>query len=246
MNLLGASSCEGHSDGWGYVLIGILEGGEEVVDYYRSTRPVYEDTYALSKLKESTRGIAFGVLVAHSRRRAEGSIRIGNTHPLHYSWRYFDMWIAHNGVVDAEAIARDLGLPRAEDTTDTYYLGEFVYRSIGDLSLNEIVKKLREASKYTKTAMNTSILFYTRGRAIFVVTSYLNPGRLGSPKVIDYYKLYLLQSPGTSVALSSSILKYFSILSEGVSEIPLQSGLAVELNLRERSEVERISFKLGT
>ncbi len=246
MNLLGTSSCEGHSDGWGYVFIGILESGEEVVDYYRSTRPVYEDTYALSRLKESTRGIAFEVLIAHSRRRAEGSVRIGNTHPLYYSWRDFDMWIAHNGVVDADAIARDLGFPRAADTTDTYYLGEFVYRSISSLSLNEILKKLREASKYTKTAMNTSILFYTRGKVILVVTSYLNPGRLGNPKVTDYYRLYLLQSPSTSAVLSSSILKYFNVLSEEVSEVPLQSGLAVEVNLRERSEVARTPFELST
>jgi len=243
--LRGSRRCEGHGDGWGYVLVGVLESGEEVVDHYRSTRPVYEDTHALSRLKESAEGLAFGVLVAHSRRMAEGSVRIGNTHPLYYAWRGFDMWIAHNGVVDADAIAKDLGVPRAEDATDTYYLGEFIYRSVGSLGLDDIVRKVRRASKYTRTAMNTLMLFYTRGRAVLVVTSYLNPDKLGDPKVVEYYKLYLLRSSSASAAFSSSLLKRFDVLSEEVSEIPPQSGLAVEVDLRERAEVGRIPFKLS-
>jgi len=242
MSLRGSSSCEGHGDGWGYVLVGVLEGGEELVDHYRSTRPVYEDPHALSKLRGSAEGMAFWLVVAHSRRRAEGSVRIGNTHPLHYTWREFDMWVAHNGVVDANAISRDLGVPRAEDTTDTYYLGEFIYRSLRSLSLSDIVEKVREASKYTKTAMNTSILFYVKGKAILVVTSYLNPDKLGDSKVVDYYKLYLLQSLDGSATFSSSILKYYRALNEIVSGIPLQSGIVVEVDLR-RLEVARVPFR---
>jgi len=246
MSLRNSKVCEGHGDGWGYVLVGVLESGEEVVNYYRSTRPIYEDTSVLGSLGGSARELVYGVLVAHSRRKAEGSVRIGNTHPLHYSWRGFDMWIVHNGVVDADSIARELGVPRGEDTTDTYYLGELIYRSVTGLDLGNVVEKVRYASRYTKTAMNTSILLYTKGKALLVVTSYVNPDRLGDPKVVDYYRLYLLSDPRSSALVSSSILKYYNVRSESVSEVSLQSGLAIEIDLRRRAETARVSFKLGT
>jgi len=231
--LLNSRACESQGDGWGYTVVGVLASGEEVVDYYRTARPVFKDPHGLGRLKSFTEGLALGVAIAHSRRAAVGSIKVRNTHPIHYAWKEFEMWIAHNGVVDAEAIARDAEIPKVGDATDTYYLGEFIYRAVRDLKVGDIVKSVVRASKYTKTAMNTAILFYTEGRVVLVVTSYLAPERLSNAKAVNYYKLYQLETENALALFSSSILKYYSTQGGRVSEVRLQSGVAVELNLRE-------------
>ncbi|MEM1930534.1 MAG: class II glutamine amidotransferase [Sulfolobales archaeon] len=228
--LLGLSECEGHGDGWGYVLVGTRDDNRDVSLHYRTTLPVYHDLHGISNLKSLLRDIGFGVLIAHSRRLAEGSARTGNTHPIHYNWKGFDMWIAHNGVMDSDGLSKELGAPKLPDTTDTYYLGEYLYRRLTGVHAGDLVEALRRAVKYTKTAMNTLIILYDDKRLMFSVTSYLTKDRLRDPLAVNYYKILARESNTSYAFFSSSIARY--IHSSDTIELPLQTAVTIELDPR--------------
>ncbi|MEM1917864.1 MAG: class II glutamine amidotransferase [Sulfolobales archaeon] len=227
MELLGRSECEGHGDGWGYALVGTRGSELDTSIHYRTTLPVYYDLTGVNNLKSLIHDINFGVLIAHSRRLAEGSARTGNTHPIHYNWKGFDMWIAHNGVMDSNELSKVLGVPKLPDTTDTYYLGEYLYKHLTGVHAKDLVEALRRAVKYTKTAMNTLVILYDNKRLVLSVTSYLTKDRLRNPLAVNYYKILARESSTFYAFFSSSIARY--IHSPDTVELPLQTAVVIEL-----------------
>ncbi len=246
--LRGGSRCEGHGDGWGYVLIGVRSSGRALSAHYRTTLPVYEDPKGVNSLEDLARDVAVGALIVHSRRAAEGSARTWNTHPIHYSWKGFEMWIAHNGLMDSEELSKELGVSKLADTTDTYYLGEYVYRRLRDLSIGELVEALRGAAEYTKTAMNTLIALYDGRRLLVSATSYLSDsylsriekerGSLAVQRALRYYELYTESSNGSHAFFSSSVAEHLG--SARAKELKLRRARAIKLEL----ETGRISWRV--
>lgn len=230
MELLGRVECEGHGDGWGYAIVGVKDGEWGLSSHYRTTLPVYRDSIGVSNLKSMIRDVGVGVLIAHSRRLAEGSARVGNTHPIHYNWKGFEMWIAHNGLMDSSELSRELGAHKLPDTTDTYYLGEHLYRHLTGVRASELVEALRRAARYTKTAMNTLIILYDDKSLVISVTSYLTKDRLQNPLLVNYYKIMAKTSNTSSAFFSSSITRY--IHGSDAVGVPLQSAVVIELDPR--------------
>ncbi|MEM3131802.1 MAG: class II glutamine amidotransferase [Sulfolobales archaeon] len=228
MELLGRTECEGHSDGWGYAIVGARDGKWSLSSHYRTTLPVYYDSTGINNLKNIVYEISVGILIAHSRRLAEGSARTGNTHPIHYNWKGFEMWIAHNGVMDSSELSKELGIPKLLDTTDTYYLGEYLYRHLTGVRVSDLVEALRRAAKYTKTAMNTLIILYDDRKLVLSITSYLTEDRLRNPLTVNYYRIVARTSNNSSAFFSSSIARY--IHSPDTAEVPLQSAVVMELD----------------
>ncbi|MCX8184549.1 MAG: class II glutamine amidotransferase [Sulfolobales archaeon] len=223
------SKCENHSDGWGYAVVGIRDSGEKISTHYRSTTPVYRDFAGVESLKSVLREIRVGVVIAHSRKSAEGSVKIGNTHPIYYSWKGFEMWIAHNGVVDSDGLSRTLGIAKLLDTTDTYYLGEFVYRYLDSVDVEKLAEALKSAAKYTKTAMNTLTTLFNGEKAVSSITFYLAEQRARDSLAVKYYKILTREFENSRVFFSSSLLSYLSDTDAG--EIPQQTAVLVELDL---------------
>ncbi len=234
--LRGSSGCEGHSDGWGYAVVGVRGDGRALSAHYRTTLPVYEDSEGLGSLKDLARGVGAGVLIAHSRRLAEGSARTWNTHPMHYGWRGFEMWIAHNGLVNSEGLSRELGVGKLSDTTDTYYLGEYVYRRLSGVDGGELVNALRGAARYTKTAMNTLVVLYDDRRLLVAVTSYVSRERVQNPLAVEYYRLFAGGSNGSRAFFSSSIARRLG----SAEELPLQTAVLVEVDLKSGRTVQGV------
>lgn len=237
MELRGSTECEGHPDGWGYALVGSRRWREDFSAHYRSTLPVYEDPRGVSSLKSLVREARTGVLIVHSRRLAEGSARTWNTHPIHYSWRGFELWIAHNGLVDSDGLARELGMEKLADTTDTYYLGEYVYRSLGGVDPDGLAEALRRASRFTKTAMNTLAILYDDRRLLVSATSYLSGRTMEDPRRVRYYRLHRGSLGGSRAFFSSSVAARSSA---GAEELPLQSAVVLEVDLGTGRVLERV------
>lgn len=240
--LLGRTECEGHGDGWGYTIVGVRDGGGSLSIHYRTTLPVYRDSGGTNNLKNFIRQARIGVLIAHSRRLAEGSARIGNTHPIHYSWKGFEMWIAHNGVMNSDELSRELGVTRLPDTTDTYYLGEYLYRHLSGVNSGELAEALRSVTKYTKTAMNTLIILYDDKRLTLSVTSYLTKERVQNPLVVRYYRVLVKKSKDSYAFFSSSISSYLRTADS--EELPLQTAVIIELDLN-TGQLLQSTYTLG-
>lgn len=237
------SKCESHGDGWGFAAVGIREGGVGASTHYRTTTPVYGDLAGVESLKNVLREIEVGVVIAHSRKSAEGSVKIGNTHPIYYSWKGFEMWIAHNGVVDSDSLARALGVAKLPDTTDTYYLGEYVYRHLSGVSAEELAEALKTAAKYTKTAMNTLTVLFDGRKLISSITFYLSEQKTWSEPAIKYYRILAKEFEKSKVFFSSSLLSYLDDLDVG--EVPQQAAVIVELDLASKRTYSRM-YKLST
>lgn len=228
-SLTSSGGCVEHGDGWGYVLLGFFKRGSVLTDHYRTTVPVFKDPAGLVRLRDAVSAVDAGVLLVHARKAAEGSVSVKNTHPIHYGWRGYDMWIAHNGVVDSERLATALNILRLPDLSDTYYLGEYVYRRLEKLDIHNVSSVFGDASGYTKTAMNAITLHYS-GSTHAVITSYLTEERLRDSRARDYYRLYLIQQNGVLAVSSSTVVKYLPNTVVEVKELPLQAGLLVALD----------------
>ncbi|MCX8208177.1 MAG: class II glutamine amidotransferase [Sulfolobales archaeon] len=236
------SKCENHGDGWGFAAVGIRESGVSTSTYYRTTAPVYSDLAGVESFKNVLREVKVGVAIAHSRKSAEGSVKIGNTHPIYYSWKGFEMWIAHNGVVDSDSLARVLGVAKLPDTTDTYYLGEYVYRYLSGASAEELAEALKTAARYTKTAMNTLTALFDGRKLISSVTFYLSERKTWSEPAIKYYKVLVKEFEKSKAFFSSSLLSYLS--DPNVGEVPQQAAIIIELDLASEKMYSR-TYKLS-
>jgi|YelNatPaOPRAMG01_1025707.scaffolds.fasta_scaffold08492_6 glutamine amidotransferase len=229
-----SKTCRSHDDGWGYAVVGVDEGGKSVSQHYRTTLPVFHDHEGLSHLKNLLRRYSLMSVIAHSRKLAEGSARVVNTHPLHFSWKGFEMWLAHNGLMDSEALSRDLGIGRITDITDTFYLGEYIYRALSGVSTRELVEALKNVARYTKSAMNTLIILYDDSRIITSISFYLTESRMNNPTAFKYYKILTENFGELHTFFSSSLQHYLS--REKVEELPPQTVAVVEIDLKTASK----------
>lgn len=235
-SVAGTGKCGRHGDGWGFAAATLEE--YQRVEHYRSTIPVYEDAWGFEKLRRALRGE--GVLVVHARKASAGSVSARNTHPIHYGWRGYEMFLAHNGSMRAGDLAASLGVPVLPDVTDTFYLGEYVYRRLDLPGARNLAEAFGEAARYTETAMNVAAMLW--GSSLLgVAISYLSPGLLGSEVHERYYRLLLLRGDGWVAVFSSTLAEYLG--GEGFEELPFQSGLALSV---ERGGGVRVrAFRVG-
>lgn len=229
--LSGSGTCGSHDDGWGYAVVGVDRDGRFVSQHYRTTIPVFHDQEGLNYLKSLLSRYSLLSAIVHSRKLAEGSARIVNTHPLHFGWKGFEMWIAHNGLMDSEALSKDLNISRIPDITDTYYLGEYIYRALSYVNRKELVEALKNAARYTKTAMNTLIILYDDNKMITSVTFYLTKSRINNPSAFRYYKI-LTRNSGEFYTFFSSSLLYYLNSKENIGELPPQTVATIEIDLK--------------
>ncbi|WP_245521890.1 class II glutamine amidotransferase [Staphylothermus hellenicus] len=196
-----------HPHGWGYTLF--KYNGEYISQFhYRSVKPVYEDYNGIELLKTITSDEYYKILLLHSRAASQGQVNLFNTHPFFYGGKKYQYWIVHNGEMEISKLTDRLGIMK-QNISDSYLLGKLIYELINYPSEENIIEALREAKKYTRSAMNTINIFYTDDqRLIVAVTSYVVKEYLENKKYIDYYKLYYVAS-NKEVFLGSSTIFYY-------------------------------------
>ncbi|ABN69215.1 glutamine amidotransferase-like protein [Staphylothermus marinus F1] len=215
-----------HPHGWGYVFF--KYNGEYTNQFhYRSIKPVYEDHSGVELLKTISSNEHYKILLLHSRAASQGEVNLFNTHPFFYGGKKYQYWMVHNGTMKIDQLMNRLGT-MAQNISDSYLLGELIYELIDSPTEENIIEALREAKKYTKSAMNTINIFYTNDqRLIVAITSYIAKHRLKNKKYIDYYKLNYIAS-NREVFLGSSTIFYY--LEKNKSSIMLHNNMVDLIN----------------
>ncbi len=150
-----------HGDGWGYAIA--EEGG--ALHHYRTSLPIYKDVNRIPALKGSFSAIF------HVRKASDGStIRPMFSHPFAEEDENSHTFFAHNGTLDKDALADELGFKGT--TTDSEMAAKLFARD-GE-------RCMKTLEKNTKSALNLLIMKIDRrnGRtSIFYKNYYAKRGR---------------------------------------------------------------------
>ncbi len=181
----------GHPDGWGFVITGI-HNNYQYSYYYKSLKPIYEDKRGVNSLLGILQDMKKYILMIHSRASSSmNTINMYSTHPIHLRGNTYEYWILHNGSMDYEKISSVLKITPNNNITDTYYLARYIVSNIKKLDTNTLKIVFKDATKYTRSAMNTLNLFLSLDGRIFVInTMYVKKNILDNKVKLDYYKLY--------------------------------------------------------
>ncbi len=208
-----------HDDGWGYILVEL--SGEPRINYYRSVKPVFMDQEAVDKLIEYVRETSSPILgVVHSRKAGRREpVTIIDTHPFHaITSDGYDLWLAHNGGVDKENLARLAGIHGLTSRADSLVLTEF----IASRGLDNFRESLGIAVANTLSALNLGIIVLEPGNARLVTTSYsyYTYSPENNKARYDYYKLYMYRTKDLVLYMSSTLVDYYGFLRGTVRQLP--------------------------
>lgn len=197
---------ESHGDGWGFLSLRIGGRGAEGYMLYRSTRPIFEDDLPLGYQS----GDGLGVEILHARAASTGMpVNIFSVHPVEaQSPEGHKLFLAHNGSMDKEGLARAVGAGVHEKSlyNDSYFLARFLAMRSEDIASG---RALEEAVGYTRTAMNIALLLLSPRERLLVVGSYYKVGDKPVERR-NYYKLYVGRGEGAIIYASSTIVDYYN------------------------------------
>ena len=223
---------EKHDDGWGYILVEL--GEESRVNYYRSIKPIFVDKEALTRLLEHIRESSSPVLgVIHSRKAGRKEpVTIIDTHPFHsLTSEGYDLWLAHNGGVDKENLARLVGMHRLTRRADSLVLAEF----IASRGLDNLRESLSMAAANTLSALNLGIMILEPDKARLIATSYYTYSLENDKARYDYYKLYMYKAEELVLYMSSTLVDHYGFLRDEVRQLP--SNYVGEITISDEIEV---------
>lgn len=192
-----------HPDGWGFALY-----SSRGLAYYRSNRPIFKEDVTLPP----TDGKVYAIF--HARKASKGSpVKTRFSHPFLGQTENSFVFLAHNGSLDKERLARTLG--STGDAVDS------------DLALKYALQKglvaaANDLEDYTKmnSALNLLVLEIGKdgGAEVFVKQFYRKEdGKLDKTR---YYEVCHEDLPGGRAVFSSTLNDY------GFSGKPLlQAGL---------------------
>jgi len=200
--LMEASGSRSHGDGWGYA-VAYVDDGRTTVDFYKTSRQIWSERDRLRELIERFKGHSSIYGLLHSR-KAGSTEPIGeeHSHPYRYSLNGQEMFFIHNGGVDKYRLAEEVGFKDPGSVTDSYLAGLYLMNSLrGGLSVVEAYRKLLA---YTKSALNTGVLFMDakRGYVDLYAASFI--AQRDEPR-LKYYALYHVDLEGLSTVFSSTI-----------------------------------------
>ncbi len=201
-----------HRDGWGFLLLGF--GGSRRVVYYRSLRPIFEDS-ATEVVAQALSGLDAGstvVLMIHARAASTNTpINIPSTHPVMYVTRAgSELYMIHNGSFMKDLIVRELGVDGgfASRFNDTYIANMALAQRLGvdDVDRDALSWLLGRV----KTGANLGLALVGGQFVNVVVGSYyrlLGDGKDGVRST--YYKFYRCSVPGGVLYASSTVIDYY-------------------------------------
>lgn len=176
-----------HKDGWGCV---ILSDGK--LTHYRTSRPIFEDSFKIPKIKGTTYAIF------HTRKARVGTIKIGSpafSHPFITETDSSTIFLAHNGSLED---------PIPKHVVDS------------EVALREIAKRggLKEAvgelKGRTQRGLNLCVLTIDRAskKATIEYLNYWNRKKVDKYKQ-EYYMLYTKRMERGTAVFSSPMKEYF-------------------------------------
>lgn len=231
-----------HSDGWGYTIY-TEHGGRGFYHHYKTVKPIYEDPRGVEKLRRILEEAELAIGIIHARKAGRGQpVSSLDSHPFHANTPGGgELWLAHNGGVDKEAIIRDFGLPEGlAERPDSLVLALGLAKSPG---LEEGLRLAAE--KYTLSAMNLGILVSGAGggRPRLVVASYFAYKPETDADRYNYYKLYRADMGDTVVFASSTLVDHLHALE---AELPHPGNYHAEVRVEDGELVLKEKPLLGS
>lgn len=215
-----------HSDGWGIVAVGEIDGVLSVVEY-KSLYPVFSKAVSeiIETIKNRLSMFKEVYLLIHSRKASRGEPY--GTDYLHPFLRLSErgaLWFAHNGGADKKELAALLGV-HYWINVDSGLLGHYLmsrimecYESNGDL--DECVKtSYIEARRYVRGLYNTGLLGVLDGKPVLYASHAVYGG---DPELDNYGKLVFYRLESGLIVASITFKEYFIT---GVSHTTLRPGL---------------------
>jgi glutamine amidotransferase len=211
---------ESHGDGWGFLSVRIGGRGVEGYTVHRSVSPVYEEGVPASLRHAGSPWIG----VVHARAASTRMpVNVFSVHPVEaQSPEGYKLFLAHNGAMDRDALARAVGASDAERRlyNDTHFLARLLAVRHQGLASGEA---LEEASAYTRTAMNIAAFLLSPSDQVMVVGSYYKA--YGRPEhVRGYYRMYMGVYGGTVIYASSTIVDYYDPFPGAVEWVEVPNG----------------------
>ncbi|AOL17179.1 hypothetical protein BFU36_11210 [Sulfolobus sp. A20] len=187
-----------HGDGWGFVLL-----TKDKIFHYRSLNPIFEEISDVESdfpIKISDEEM---MIIAHARQASDKSLVSSYySHPYLESNSSSIFFLAHNGSVNKEGIANELGIS-AENMVDSELILKYIEMKGVD-SINDL-------KKFTKSSLNLLLLEIRRKerQAILYYLNYYDKGYVEKRGINkEYYKLYVNEDDD-GISVYSSTLAYY-------------------------------------
>ncbi len=182
-----------HGDGWGFVLL-----TKDKIFHYRSLNPIFREISDIErdfpiKIRDEEM-----MVIVHARQASDKSLVSSYySHPYLESSSSSIFFLAHNGSVDKEGIANELGIS-ADNMVDS------------ELILKYIVMKgvdgIHDLKRFTRSSLNLLLLEIRRkeSEAILYYMNYYDKDYVKKRSMNEeYYKLYVDEDNGISVYSST-------------------------------------------
>lgn len=230
-----------HMHGWGFAYIYSVSNDMGCM-YFRTSIPIaFDNSMAVTA---TPRYFDWILMVLHSRLTFEEPVDVMNSHPHHFSRvGEFSIWLAHNGSVDKEKIAKELGLTDiVRRYSDSYFLTQWIGRNMGGLNSKDIVDTIRSIVDLgvVRTSLNlvAIILDEIKRRVIGLALNFVAEE---SMDMLEYYRLYKVGIGNESVAIASSTIAAYLNKLYGISIEPLDNSTIVFVYPRK----EGIDLEIG-
>lgn len=181
-----------HDHGWGYV----HQSGKSL-DYYRSSNPVFE-----SALPD----FSSGNLIVHARKAATGEpMGTMASHPHFESDDRYEVFLAHNGWFNKQAIAREMGIEKFSMFVDSQMFLKYIMSYNGEFEdrLNSALSDAKKKGLINSTA-NLMILAVDRDTSESRI--YYHTDVAEGHDYTNYVKLYHVRGKRWQGVFSSSII----------------------------------------
>ncbi|MEM1527037.1 MAG: class II glutamine amidotransferase [Ignisphaera sp.] len=231
-----------HTHGWGYAYV-YSSFNELGLSLYKTSLPITADGINMPLIP---RHFDWIFMILHSRLTTEKSIDVLNSHPYYFHQPgKISIWLAHNGSLDKEKLAKDLNMESlTKNYSDSYFLTQWLGRNISSMDIEDfrsiikdIVNKIAELG-ILKSALNFVAIVLDElekkvlGLAInYIAEDYMN--------LFDYYTLYKADIGRKSVAIVSSTVALYLNKLYGFKAEPLSNRtIVIMYPHRESIEVE--------
>jgi glutamine amidotransferase len=226
-----------HNHGWGYAYLYKFRND---IGYmvYKSSLPI-----SFNEIKLAVpRYFEWILMVMHSRLTHEEPIDIVNTHPHSFSKAgKVSIWFVHNGSVDKERLAKDIGLEgMVKNYSDSYILTQWLGENIKSLSSKELIDLITKVIDLgvVKSALNIAAILMDEvekkvlGIAMnYVVKEYTN--------LYDYYALHIVEIGDRTKIIASSTVAYYLNSIYGYRTKVLENGTVIILHpVKEAIQIE--------
>ncbi|MEM4789741.1 MAG: class II glutamine amidotransferase [Ignisphaera sp.] len=235
-----------HTHGWGYAYI-YSSFGELGLSLYKTSLPIAVDGITKPLIPNHFDWI---LMILHSRLTTEEPIDVLNSHPYYFHKPgKVSIWLAHNGALDKEKLAKDLGMENlVRRYSDSYFLTQWLGENISSTDLKSIVGVVKETINRIldlgalRSALNfvTIVLDEIEKKALGLSVNYVAEDYMN---LFEYYTLYKVGIGSKTYTIASSTVALYLNELYGFKVEPIDNHTIILIHPgKENIEVEVHKF----